>query len=79
MHKIDILNFCVQSAAAHQQNSRTGNAMKTLSADSATAVDALYQPTELAQAIVEIVALLILGKRDVVTASKDTQMTLQCG
>ena len=78
MHKIDILNFCVQSAAAHQQNSRTGNVMKTLSDDSATAVDA-HVPTELAQAIVEVVALLILGKRDVVTASKDTQMTLQCG
>jgi len=39
----------------------------------------MYQPTELAQAIVEVVALLILGKRDVVAASKDTQMTLQCG
>ena len=52
--------------------------MKTLSDDSATAVDA-HVPTELAQAIVEVVALLILGKRDVVTASKDTQMTLQCG
>jgi len=39
----------------------------------------MYQPTELAQAIVEVVALLILGKRDVVTASKDTQMTLECG
>jgi len=41
MHKIDFLNFCVQSAAAY---SRTSNAIKTLSADSATAVGA-YVPT----------------------------------